>query len=428
MTSVELMLYEASAYAVLAIIAFLAAERALRYLSRWPYAVRLVSGLKWAATLVLLGYAVASVLSLLRSSLPQDLGAYISPENARFVATLIGLALAIKAAVGAVAVEVSERTGLKGIGRITNAGLYLLGVLIAVQIFLRSHLAPRVTEFEWRVVNLVSGILVVYVVAAAIDLTLHHMVRESEGDRSFVTAATFLRRALVLFVGLLGLLAVLLVTFPEALGIAASSLIAAGFASIVIGLAAQSTLSNLISGLMIALARPFRIGDAVMFRNEFCFVEDVRLFHSILRTWDNKRLVVPNSIFQNEVVVNYSIEDPTMLVPVFVDITYESDVDKAIEILKELGEKHPLAIPTPGLPAVNVVELGENGVRLRLLVKAKDQPTAFQLSRELLYQIKKEFERHGIEIPYPRRYVILAERNHVKRSSRKSQRNTQAAK
>jgi small-conductance mechanosensitive channel len=138
--------------------------------------------------------------------------------------------------------------------------------------------------------------------------------------------------------------------------------------------------------------------------------------------------VVPNSIFQNEVVVNYSIEDPTMLVPVFVDITYESDVDKAIEILKDLGEKHPLAIPTPGLPAVHVMELGENGVRLRLLVRAKDQPTAFQLSRELLYQIKKEFERHGIEIPYPRRYVILADRNQGRRSSRKSQRNTQAAK
>jgi len=244
MTSIELLLYEASAYAVLAIIAFLAAERALRYLSRWPYVVRLVSGLKWAVTLVLLGYAIASVLSLLRNSLPQELGAYLS------------LALAIKAAVGAVAVEVSERAGLKGIGRITNAGLYLLGLLIAVQIFLRSHLAPRVTEFEWRVVNLVSGILVVYVVVAAIDLTLHRMVRESEGDRSFITAVTFLRRALVLLVGLLGLLAVLLVTFPEALGIAASSLIAAGFASIVIGLAAQSTLSNLISGLIFRSGLP----------------------------------------------------------------------------------------------------------------------------------------------------------------------------
>jgi small-conductance mechanosensitive channel len=67
-------------------------------------------------------------------------------------------------------------------------------------------------------------------------------------------------------------------------------------------------------------------------------------------------------------------------------------------------------------------------VRLRLLVRAKDQPTAFQLSRELLYQIKKEFERHGIEIPYPRRYVIISDRNQGRRSGRKSQRNTQAAK
>jgi hypothetical protein len=159
MTSVELMLYEASAYAVLAIIAFLAAERALRYLSRWPYAVQLVSELKWAATLVLLGYAVASVLSLLRSSSPQDLGAYISPENARFVATLIGLALAIKAAVGAVAVEVSGRTGLKGIGRITNVGLYLLGVLIAVQIFLTGFLAPQASHT--RNLNLFSATICV---------------------------------------------------------------------------------------------------------------------------------------------------------------------------------------------------------------------------------------------------------------------------
>ncbi len=427
MTSVELSLYEALAYAVLAIVAFLVAERALRFFSRWPYAVRLLSGLRWAVTLVLLGYAIASVLSLLRTSLPQDLGAYLSPENARFVAALVGLVLFVRAVVGVVAVEVSERAGLKALGRVTNAGIYLLGILIAVQIFLRSHLAPQVTEFEWRIVNLISGLLVVYVVSAAVDLVIHRMVKETEGDTSFLTAVTFLRRALVLFVGFLGALAVLLLTFPEALGIATSSLIAAGFASIVIGLAAQSTLSNMISGLMIALARPFRIGDAVMFRNEFCFVEDVRLFHSVLRTWDNRRMVVPNSIFQNEVVVNYSIEDPTMLAPVFVDISYESDIDKAIAILKELGEKHPLALPTPGLPAVHVMELGENGVRLRLLVRAKDQPTAFQLSKDLLYQIRKEFQRNGIEIPYPRRYVIMADSNPGKRSGRKNSRSTQAA-
>jgi len=73
------------------------------------------------------------------------------------------------------------------------------------------------------------------------------------------------------------------------------------------------------------------------------------------------------------------------------------------------------------------MELGENGVRLRLLVRAKDQPTAFQLSRDLLYQIRKEFQRNGIEIPYPRRYVIMADSNPGKRSGRKKSRSTQAA-
>lgn len=427
MTAVEVRLLEASVFAVLAASVFLLSERLLRALSRWPYAVRLVSGMRWAASVTLVGYALASAIAALRPSLPAELAAYVSPENARFVALLLGLMIGVRAVVGAVAVEVASRAGLQGLGRITNAGVYLLGLLLGAQLFLRSHLAPSIGEFEWKVLNLISGVLVVYVVAAAIDLILHHLVTGAEGDRSFLTAITFLRRALVVFFGILGFLAVLLLTFPEALGIAASSLIAAGFASIVIGLAAQSTLSNLISGLMIAIARPFRIGDAVMFRNEFCFVEDVRLFHSVLRTWDNRRLVVPNSIFQNEVIINYSIVDPTMLVPVFVDVSYESDLDRAIAIMKELAERHPLALPTPGLPVVHVMELGESGVRLRLLVRAKDQPTAFQLSKELLYQIKREFERQGIEIPYPRRYVILADKRSKSGASRGGGRRGQAA-
>lgn len=427
MAAIEVRMLEATVYAVLAAVIFLLSDRFLRVLSRWPYAVRLASGLRWAVSMVLVGYALGSVIAALQPSLPVELTAYVSPENARFVALLVGLMIGVRAVVGAVAIHVASRAGLQGLGRITNAGVYLLGLLLAVQLFLRSHLAPTIGEFEWRVVNLISGVLVVYVVASAIDLIMHRIVTAAEGDRSFLTAITFLRRALVVFLGVLGFVAVLLVTFPEAIGIAASSLIAAGFASIVIGLAAQSTLSNLISGLMIAVTRPFRIGDAVMFRNEFCFVEDIRLFHSSLRTWDNRRLIVPNAIFQNEVITNYSIVDPTMLVPVFVDVSYESDLDKAVAIMKELGEKHPLALPTPGLPVVHVMELGESGVRLRLLVRAKDQPTAFQLSKDLLYQIKREFERQGIEIPYPRRYVILADRNSRKGSNRGRSREPQAA-
>jgi len=82
-----------------------------------------------------------------------------------------------------------------------------------------------------------------------------------------------------------------------------------------------------------------------------------------------------------------------MLVPVFVDISYESDLDKAIKIMKELAEKHPLYLPTGGLPVIHVMGLGESGIKLRPLAHAKDQPTAFELAKQLLYQIKKEFEK-----------------------------------
>ncbi|MEM2735773.1 MAG: mechanosensitive ion channel family protein, partial [Candidatus Bathyarchaeia archaeon] len=64
-------------------------------------------------------------------------------------------------------------------------------------------------------------------------------------------------------------------------------------------------------------------------------------------------------------------------------------------------------MPTDDLPSVVVMDYGESGINLRLLSRAKDQPTAFKMARDLLYQIKKEFDANGIEIPYPRRHLIL---------------------
>jgi len=87
-------------------------------------------------------------------------------------------------------------------------------------------------------------------------------------------------------------------------------------------------LSNLISGFMIIITQLIRVGDVVMFRIEFCFVEDIKLSHTTLRTWDNRRLMILNSLFQSEVVVNYSSQDPSMIISVIVDIRYESDIDK----------------------------------------------------------------------------------------------------
>lgn len=222
-----------------------------------------------------------------------------------------------------------------------------------------------------------------------------------------MTTLSILRRVVVLSVALIGAMATITTVFPQAVGMITSLFVAAGFASIVIGLAAQSSLSNVVAGILVSISQPFRIGDAVMFRDEYCYVEDMRLVHTILRTWDNRRLVIPNSVFQSEVLTNYSIVDPSVLVPVYVQVSYDSDLKKAMDIMVEVARRHPDCLPTDSLPNAAVMAFEDSGISLRLLTRAKDQSTAFNMTRDLLFEIKKEFDRNRIVIPYPVRYLTF---------------------
>jgi small-conductance mechanosensitive channel len=262
-------------------------------------------------------------------------------------------------------------------------------------------------ETLWAAVNFIIGLAVTFIIVYFINSVLDkYFGKITRRDPKLLTTFTFLRRLIVSVIALIGVMSATFTAFPGAQGAIASVFVAAGFASIVIGLAAQSSLSNIISGVVTSISQPFRIGDAIMFRKDFCFVEDMKLMHTVLRTWDNRRLVVPNAILQNEVIINYSVEDPTMLVPVYVQVSYESDLEKAMQVMVEVARRHPDCIPTEKLPNAVVMEFQDSGILLRLLSKAKDQPTAWRMARDLLLEIKKEFDRQGIEIPYPRRYLV----------------------
>ena len=206
--------------------------------------------------------------------------------------------------------------------------------------------------------------------------------------------------------------------FPSVGAAIASVFLAAGFASIVIGLAAQTSLSNLIAGMVISTSQPFKIGDALSYANEWAWVEDIKLTFTVLRTWDNRRLVVPNQMFLNSTMINYDSVDSSKLCIVYVTITFESDLDKAIAILKDAAKKHPDFLPSGNLPVVHVMDLGDAngaspdanaspGISLRLLSRAKDQPTNFQMSKDILYTVKKAFDEGGIELAYPRRQIVV---------------------
>jgi small conductance mechanosensitive channel len=100
-------------------------------------------------------------------------------------------------------------------------------------------------------------------------------------------------------------------------------------------------------------------------------------------------LMIPNSIFQSEVVTNYTAVDTTKLVPVSVQISYNSDIENASKIMIDIAKRHPDFLPLENLPKVDLMEFAASGINLRLLTRAKDQDIAFDMSKEILWKIKK---------------------------------------
>jgi small conductance mechanosensitive channel len=305
-------------------------------------------------------------------------------------------------------------------GRYLLYGLYMAGLLGVVLVLLSSPALPRVQGGIWAVIGFASGLLATFITVHIVDvITERYFSGLAKKRPGLDTIYRFVRRAFTLVIVLVGVALSLYLNFPGAAVAVTSLLLAAGFLSIVVGLAAQSTLSNIIAGAMVSVAQPFEIGDAVVFPypdGDWCFVEDIGLTWTVLRTWDLRRLMVPNSMFQSGVLVNYTAVDPTMLVIVYMVITYESDVDKARAIMLEEAKKHPDFLPLGNLPITHVMDYqgggnqGEGmygGVDLRLLSAAKDQPTAFQVEKDLLYTIRKRFQQEGIEIAYPTKRVLL---------------------
>ncbi|MBE0619075.1 MAG: mechanosensitive ion channel family protein [Burkholderiales bacterium] len=179
--------------------------------------------------------------------------------------------------------------------------------------------------------------------------------------------------------------------------------------SIVFGIAAQSTLGNLVAGLGLLLYRPFRVGDRLQVMAptgvETGTVESLTLGYTILATFDNRRIVLPNSSVSNQVIVNLSAVDPKVMAVVPISIGYAADIDKARAILLELASEHPDASGPFSCPLVN---LGSSSVDFSLRAWCADAVAAWHFKVDLLEKAKKRFQEAGIEIPYAYTNVILS--------------------
>lgn len=354
---------------------------------------------------------------------PTLLPSYFRPAVLELTLELVVLAVFVRTLGVIVALEIPNLLRAKEVDKILVYSIYTAGLIALGYILLTSTISPVISTNIWAVINFLTGLFVTYLAVYVVNVIFKRYsgVIESK-EASLRTTLTFLRRLVLSIVALIGVAVATFTSFPQ-IGVAVASLfIAAGFASIVIGLASQTSLSNLIAGMVISTSQPFRVGDALSYANEWAWVEDIKLTFTILRTWDNRRLIVPNQMFLSSTMVNYDYADSSKLCVVYVTITFESDLDKAIGILKDVAKNHPSFFPAGNLPVVHVMDLGDAngssadanataGIYLRLLSRAKDQPTNFQMSKDILYEVKKKFDENGIELAYPSRHIIVDSRS-----------------
>lgn len=196
----------------------------------------------------------------------------------------------------------------------------------------------------------------------------------------------------------------------------ATSLVAgAGILAIAVGFASQQALANIISGIFIVIYKPYVINDRISLKTDLRgVVEDISLRHTVIRNFENQRIIIPNSVISNEVLINSNYSDSKICRFIEVGISYGSDIDLAKSIMAEEIGNHPQSLDNRteedienGVPRVivRVLSLMDSSVLLRGWAWAKDSPDAFILQCDVTESIKKRFDREGIVIPFPQRTI-----------------------
>ncbi|MBB5885523.1 mechanosensitive ion channel family protein [Xanthomonas sp. LMG 8992] len=197
------------------------------------------------------------------------------------------------------------------------------------------------------------------------------------------------------------MLVLVLVTALQKIGVPPTSLFAVlGAAGLAVGLALKDSLSNIASGVMLIVLRPMRDGDHVVVAGQEGVVDEIRIFQTRIRTFDERMVTLPNSTITTAPIVNYSTL-PNRRLEITVGVGYGDDLKKAQELLLQIAQENPNILKTPA-PFVQVSNLGESTVDLMLFGYAKNGDFGAAKS-STLEQIRNQLLENGLSIPYPQR-------------------------
>lgn len=262
----------------------------------------------------------------------------------------------------------------------------------------------------------IAVLLVAFIIAKILRIIISRFIKVSSSKlRIDHTQFNFLKNA-VTFLVFLAAIIFIFFTIPKLKTLSITLFAGAGILTAIALFASQQAFSNIVSGVFIVIFKPFRVNDIVDVGSlPKGRVEDITLRHTIIRTYENRRMIIPNSVISSEILVNSSIVDELVRNFVEVGISYDSDIDKAIEIVRNEVSSHPSFMDRRSKEekaagahpvVVRVISFGDSSVNLRAYAWTKDHDTGFDMKSDLFRSIKREFDKNGIEIPFPHRTIV----------------------
>ena len=243
-------------------------------------------------------------------------------------------------------------------------------------------------------INIIMALLIFMVgkfVVSIIAKVIGSVMKNARVDNILVEfISSIVKTVLLLFV---------VVASLNQLGVDTTSLIALiGAAGLAIGLSLQSTLQNLAAGVMLIIFRPFKDGDFIDAGGVLGTVEKIQIFNTVMRTGDNREMIVPNGLIFGGTITNFSAK-ATRRVDMVFGIGYDDDIRKAKEVIKSILDADDRVLKDPE-PLIAVAELADSSVNfnVRPWCKSADYWDVYFDTHE---NIKLEFDKQNISIPYP---------------------------
>lgn len=234
-------------------------------------------------------------------------------------------------------------------------------------------------------------------------------------DNDSKTRLRFSKNALDFFFVLIGIIAIFNIV-PALKSVSMGVFAGASLFVALIGLAGQRAVANIIAGFFIIGFKSFRVGDFIYVGSYFGVVEDINLRHTTIRNLENKRIIIPNFNIATDTIINTTLHDEKVCKFVDIDISYESSMDKAIEIIRQITENHKDCLDTrtpkdletsKTKVVVRVNSLDNAAVSLRAFVWCRDELTAIIMRQELLKSIKEEMDKQEVKLAIPKNMVIF---------------------